>query len=185
MKINTTKLAKDFITENVKDGDIVVDATMGRGNDTLLLKTLTKSGFVYAFDIQKDAISSTKDLLIKNNLYENVSLILEGHQNMDKYIDKPISCVVFNLGYLPKADHNIATTPQTTILAIEKALNLLKQKGIISLCIYQGGDTGFEEKEKVLDYLKKLDYNKYTVIISEFLNRPNFPPIHVKIIKEI
>ena len=36
-----------------------------------------------------------------------------------------------------------------------------------------------------LDFVKNLDYNKYTVIVSEFFNRPNYPPIHIKIIKEI
>ena len=67
MKINTTTLAKDFIKENVKNGDIVVDATMGRGNDTLFLKQLVgKDGFVYAFDIQEEALQSTK----RNSQYQ-------------------------------------------------------------------------------------------------------------------
>ena len=95
-----------------------------------------------------------------------------------------ISCVVFNFGYLPRASHNIATKPHTSILAIEKSLQILKIKGIISLCVYQGGDTGFEEKDAILNFVKTLDYNKYTVIVSDFFNRPNYPPIHIKIIKE-
>ncbi len=186
MKINTTTLAKDFIKENVKNGDVVIDATMGRGNDTLFLKQLVgKDGFVYAFDIQEEALQSTKNKLIENNLYNNISFILDGHQNIDKYIkENNISCVVFNFGYLPKANHSIATKPHTSILAIEKSLQILKIKGIISLCVYQGGDTGFEEKDAILNFVKTLDYNKYTVIVSDFFNRPNYPPIHIKIIKE-
>ena len=187
MKINTTTLAKDYIKENVKSGDIVIDATMGRGNDTLFLRQLVgEKGFIYAFDIQEEALQATKNRLIENNLYNNVSLILDGHQNLDKYIKQNnISCVVFNFGYLPRANHNIATKPDTSILAIEKSLKVLKVKGVISLCVYQGGDTGFEEKEVILNFVKNLDYNKYTVIVSEFFNRPNYPPIHIKIIKEI
>ncbi|WP_250277723.1 class I SAM-dependent methyltransferase [[Clostridium] colinum] len=187
MKINTTKLAKDFIKENVQSKDVVIDATMGRGNDTLFLRQLVgNDGFVYAFDIQEEALISTKKKLEENNLYNNVSLILDGHENIDKYIKQSnISCVVFNFGYLPKANHNIATKPHTSIIAIKKALEILKTKGIISLCVYQGGDTGFEEKQAILNFVQNLDYNKYTVIISEFLNRPNYPPIHIKIIKEI
>ncbi len=186
MKINTTMLAKDFLKDNVCKGDIVVDATMGRGNDTLFLKDLVgKDGFVYAFDIQEEAVKYTQKMLIKNNAYYNVALILDGHENMDKYIkNENISCVVFNFGYLPRANHKIATKPITSILAIKKALKILKVKGIISLCVYQGGDTGFEEKDAILNFVKSLHYNKYTVIISEFLNRPNYPPIHIKIIKE-
>lgn len=187
MKINTTILSKDFIKENISIGDIVIDATMGRGNDTLFLRQLVgEMGFVYAFDIQKEAIETTKNKLIENNVYNNVSLILDGHQNIDKYIESNIiSCVVFNFGYLPKGDHNIATKPDTSVIAIQKCLQLLKIKGIISLCVYQGGDTGFEEKQAILNYIKSLDYNKYTVIVSDFFNRPNYPPIHIKIIKEM
>ena len=186
MKINTTMLAKNFLKENICKGDVVIDATMGRGNDTLFLKQLVgDNGFVYAFDIQQEAIDATKNRLIENNVYENVSLILDGHENMDKYIEnKNIACVVFNFGYLPRANHNIATKANTSIVAIKKALQCLKEKGVISLCVYQGGDTGFEEKEAILNFVKDLDYNKYTVIISEFFNRPNYPPIHIKIIKE-
>ena len=187
MKINTTILAKNFIKENVSNGDIVIDATMGRGNDTLFLSQLVgKDGFVYAFDIQQEAIDDTKTKLIQNNSYNNVSLILDGHENMDKYIKhNNVSCIVFNFGYLPKANHNICTKPASSILAIQKSLQILKKKGVISLCVYQGGDTGFEEKEAIFNFLKDLDYNKYTVIVSEFFNRPNYPPIHIKIIKEM
>lgn len=185
MKINTTTLAKNFIKEHLSQGDIAIDATMGRGHDTAFLKSIIKDGRLYAFDIQQEALNSTKDRLLKENLYNNVELILDGHENMDKYIkEQNVSCIVFNFGYLPRANHQIATKPQTSVLAIEKALSLLKPKGIISLCVYQGGDTGFEEKEAILNFVKSLDYNKYTVLVTDFFNRPNFPPIHIKIIKE-
>lgn len=186
MKINTLKLCKDCIKEVVKEGDIVIDATMGRGNDTLFLRQLVGDiGEVYAFDVQNEALKSTKQKLEENNLFSSVHLILDGHENMDKYIfEKNISCIVFNFGYLPSASHKIATNAKTSVIAIQKALNLLKYKGILSMCVYQGGDTGFEEKDAILNFLTTLDYNKYTVIVSEFLNRPNYPPIHIKIIKE-
>ena len=42
-----------FIREQVQPGDICIDATMGNGNDTLLLSSLCgKDGHVFAFDIQ-------------------------------------------------------------------------------------------------------------------------------------
>ena len=41
-----------FIREQVQPGDICIDATMGNGNDTLLLSSLCgKDGHVFAFDI--------------------------------------------------------------------------------------------------------------------------------------
>ena len=53
----------------------------------------------------------------------------------------------------------------------------------MTVCIYSGGASGFEEKEAVLKYLKELDGKQYLVIVSEYANRPNHPPIPVLIIK--
>ena len=54
----------------------------------------------------------------------------------------------------------------------------------MSLCIYSGGDTGFEEKEKILQYVKALPGKEYTVIVNEYYNRKNCPPMPVFIFKE-
>ena len=185
MKINTTYLAKEFILNTLKKGDIAIDATMGRGNDTLLLCELVgEEGKVFAFDIQNEAINSTKEKLEEHSFINRAKLILDSHENMDKYVKEPVDLIVFNLGYLPKGNHNIATKPETTINALKKSMKILKIKGCISLCIYQGGDTGFLEKEMLFEFFKQIDYNKFTILITEFYNRPNFPPIFVKIIKE-
>lgn len=53
----------------------------------------------------------------------------------------------------------------------------------MSLCIYSGGDTGFEEKEKLLAYLKTLPPKEYTVIVNQYYNRENNPPMPVFIFK--
>ena len=49
--------------------------------------------------------------------------------------------------------------------------------------IYSGGDSGFEEKEQVLAWLKGLDPERYMVLIESFYNRPNNPPLPVFIKK--
>lgn len=53
----------------------------------------------------------------------------------------------------------------------------------MSLCIYSGSDTGFEEKEALLTYVKALDQRLYLVIRSDYFNRANYPPIPVLIYK--
>ena len=54
---NALKLSHTLFRERIKEGDIAVDATAGRGRDTLLLSELVgDTGHVYAFDIQADAI---------------------------------------------------------------------------------------------------------------------------------
>ena len=85
--------------------------------------------------------------------------------------------VVFNFGFLPGGDHTIFSQGDTSIKAIDAALALLKPEGFISLCIYYGGDTGFEERDRILAYLEALDQKQYTVMLQYFYNRKNCPPL--------
>ena len=174
-----------FIKNYIITGDIAIDATAGNGNDTLrLCKAVGKSGFVYAFDIQKIALDNTEALLTENGFF-NAELILASHSDMDKYIDKQAKAVIFNLGYLPGGDHNIQTKYSTTIEAIEKALNIITDDGFISVTVYYGKNSGIEEKEEVMKYLKNIDSKKYTVTVHDFFNRPNNPPLTVIITKNM
>ncbi len=175
-----------FIKQQVKPGDLCIDATMGNGNDTLLLCRLAgPSGHCMAFDIQEEALLRTKSLLESEDIPDSTyTLLLESHENIDLYA-KPesISCIVFNLGYLPSGDHMLATKPGSTLAAIKQGLPLLKKGGLMTLCIYSGGDSGFEERDAVLDYLKKLPPKQYLVIVSQYYNRPKNPPIPVLVIR--
>lgn len=96
-----------------------------------------------------------------------------------------MDAIVFNFGYLPRGDHRIFTRAETSIPAIEQGLRLLKPGGVMSLCIYYGGDSGFEEKDALTAYLRTIDSKAFTVLLTEFWNRPNNPPIPAFILKEI
>lgn len=181
MKLNTIHLAQAWIRQFVHEGDLCLDATAGRGHDTVFLcEIVGPSGKVIAFDVQEEAVSSTKALLMEKGYEADVHLT--SHTHMAEYV-KPesVSGIMFNFGYLPGGDHQIATQKESSIEAIEKALNLLKIDGGMALCIYHGGDTGFEEKDAIMEYLKEIDHKRYTVIVSDFYNRPNCPPIFVGI----
>lgn len=180
-----TQWCANFIRQQVTEGDFCIDATMGNGNDTLLLSQLCKTtGKVLAFDIQKQALAATREKLVAEHAPQNYTLLLESHANMSKYAEADsISYIVFNFGYLPGGDHSLATRGETSIQALTQALSLLKKGGMISLCIYSGGDSGFDERNQILSWLKELDPHKYLVIKSEYYNRPNNPPIPVLIIK--
>ena len=181
-----TQWCAAFIRQQVQEGDFCIDATMGNGNDTLLLSQLFgESGKVLAFDIQVQALTATQKRLNAGHVPENYRLLLESHANMDHYVQPDsVSCIVFNLGYLPGGDHAKATHASSSIEALTKSLSLLKKGGLISLCIYSGGDSGFEERDAVLSWLKNLDSHKYLVIRSDYYNRPNNPPIPVLIIRQ-
>jgi predicted methyltransferase len=181
---NGLEISHKLINKIVKEGDIVIDATAGNGNDTVFLAEIVgEKGKVYSFDIQETALKNTKKKLKKLNLLERVELIHDGHENIDKYITSKVNAVMFNLGYLPGGDHKIQTRAETTITAVEKSLNILVEYGIIVLVIYHGGDSGFKEKEAVIKYLKALDSNKYVVLLFNHINQANYPPIAVCIEK--
>ena len=187
MKLNTLGVAHKIIEEKVKKGDFCIDATAGRGHDTAFLCSLVgESGRVIAFDIQQQAVDSTRELLQEQGYAQIAQVILDSHSNMDQYAQpESVDCITFNFGYLPGGDHSIFTTPATSIPAIEKGLKLLKPGGLMSLCVYYGGDSGFEEKDALMEYFRIIDSKQYTVLITEFANRPNNPPIPVFILKQI
>ena len=54
----------------------------------------------------------------------------------------------------------------------------------MALCISSGGDTGFEEKDRILEFLKNLDSRKYIVIVNQYYNRENNPPIPAFVVKK-
>ena len=61
MNYQITQWCAHFISEHVKEGDLCIDATMGNGNDTLLLSRLCgEKGHVLAFDIQEIALANTR-----------------------------------------------------------------------------------------------------------------------------
>jgi len=181
---NALDISHRIVEKIVSQGDVVVDATAGNGNDTVFLaKLVGEEGKVFAFDIQDKAIENTRKRLIDNNVDKRVVLIKDSHENMDKYVPYGIKVVMFNLGYLPGGDHSIGTKPSSTIMAIEKSLELLKPGGVIMMAVYYGGDSGFEEKEAVMEYVKSIDYKKAVVLVHEFVNQINCPPIAICIEK--
>lgn len=180
-----TDLNKVLLEDVIKEGDIVIDATMGNGYDTkYLAEKVGANGVVYSFDVQEDAIKSTKKRLEKAELIDRVNLILDGHQNMDMYVNKEVSCVMFNLGYLPRAKHQVITKPETTVEAIKKSLELLKPNGVVSIAIYTGHEGGMEECDEVFGYVSKLDQSEYSVLNCNFVNQINHPPRLIMIEKK-
>lgn len=180
MRFSITQWVHEELRRFIKQGDLCIDATVGKGGDTEYLCGLTDK--VTGFEIQEEAMIQAEKRLRKKGY--DPELILDSHENMGRYVTKgTVQAIVFNLGYLPGGDHSIATKPESTIQAIKAGLELIKAGGVISLCIYSGGDTGFEEKEEVLNYLKQLDDRKYVVIKQEFYNKSSHPPLPVFIMK--
>lgn len=183
---NALGVSHRFIKRYLPEGGFAIDATAGNGGDTLMLcETVGHTGRVLALDIQQQAIENTQKLLEEKGFAPISQVVRDSHTNLDRYAaPESADCVVFNFGWLPGGDHNIFTQKESSLAAIEKGLTCLKPGGIMSLCIYYGRNNGYEERDAILEYVRKLDHRAYTVLVVDFANRINDPPIPVFIIKE-
>ena len=172
-------MAHSFLAEVVTKEDTVVDATIGNGHDTLLLAKLAKQ--VYAFDIQEQAVEKTRQRLAEAGL-DNAQLILAGHETLDQYTDH-FKAAIFNLGYLPSADKSVITRPNTTLEALEKVCRGLQKGGRAAIMIYYGHEGGEVEKDAVLDIVRQLPQQDFTVTLYKTINQINTPPFLVMIEK--
>ena len=178
-------LSHDFLAQVLDDESVVVDATMGNGNDTAFLAGLAKK--VYAFDVQEQALEKTRQRLSDLEI-ENAELILDGHENLDRYVTEPIRAAIFNLGYLPSADKSVITKPHTTLEAIEKILDRLEVGGRLAIMIYYGHDGGdmqakYIDKQSAEGTLKKVD-NRKTAKIKKKLASLEVERCHKLLAKE-
>lgn len=175
--IRITELAQEQVARVLREGDLAVDATAGKGRDTLFLaRQVGPQGRVYAFDVQREALEKTAALLKGNGLLDRVTLIDEGHERMADHIAAPVAAVMFNLGYLPGGDPTVVTRPETTRCALKASLNLLRPGGAVTLVLYGGHTGGAGEKAAILDYCSNLEGSAYGVIQTRLLNRSGNPP---------
>ena len=164
---------KSFILKHIKSGDTVADFTMGNGHDTLFFSKLVgEEGRVFAFDIQQSALESTKKRLVENNAPENYTLICDSHHNAKKYIDCKIKAGMFNLGYLPGGDNTLTTKRETTLAAVEAAIELLDNDAILLIAVYPGHEEGEIEGELINEMLSKLDRKQYCCARFRIINSP-------------
>ena len=175
--MNTLSIVHDFLRRTVKPGAFCIDATAGRGRDTALLCELAgEGGRVLAFDVQEDAVRQTNELLAREGKHAEVHL--------DSHAPESVDCIVFNFGRLPGGDPHIFTQADSSIEAVNAGLRLLKPGGVMALAIYYGGENGYGERDALLAHLKTLDDRKYSVLVCDWANRRNDPPIPAFIFKD-
>lgn len=180
--------AKNLLAKAIKNGDIVVDATIGNGHDTIFLADLVgDKGIVYGFDVQKEAFLATKERIENHGMSDRVILFHEGHENLYQTIPHvhhgKITGAIFNLGYLPGSDKTIVTRPATTIHAIEQLLKIMAPQGMIVLVIYHGHDEGKVERDHLIQFCENIDQTTAHVLRYQYINQKNNPPFIIAIEK--
>lgn len=177
--------ARAMVEDALFEGARVVDATMGNGHDTQWLCELAgKTGRVYAFDVQAEAVERTRERLTAAGLQARAELFCTGHERMGECVKDPVDAIVFNLGWLPGAEHGVTTRTDTTLQAVNAALALLKEDGLLTICIYPGHEEGAKEKQALMQWTAALDDRRYDAVLKTYLNQPNDPPCMLAVRKK-
>lgn len=187
--VKTTSLVMDIVSSYIAEGDFVMDCTMGNGNDTLSLVKLTGASYgaegalVYAFDVQDKALEKTSELLSENGIKDieskGIHLVKDSHVNLAKYAEaagRQPSAIVFNLGFMPGQDKSVLTSVDTTMRAMEAALESIMEDGIVSVVTYCGHPEGREEHDKLIEYFSSLPSKRYHVAFFDMINQKKTAP---------
>ena len=160
--VSLTQMAQQAVAAVLQPGSLAVDATVGNGHDTLFLAhSVAPGGRVAGFDIQPRALQDTRSRLAKAGLEPLCLMYLNGHQHMLDLLPTDwygsVSVVMFNLGYLPGGDKTLTTMPETTLVALDQAVSLLRIGGLISVLVYRGHAGALDEATAVTAWMDGLD----------------------------
>lgn len=175
-----TQRVHDMLAEHLQAGDVAVDATVGNGHDTVwLAQCVGPTGHVYGFDIQSTAIRATRSRVADASIATPVTLFSTGHETMQATLaqhgQQRAAAVVFNLGYLPGGDKTTTTQPDTTLLALAQALELLSANGLMTIMSYRGHQTGAIECSEIEQWFEQ---NKEAgVAVAERFDAPGDGPV--------
>lgn len=165
--------AKRILLPHCHAQGVYLDGTMGQGNDTLFFARHCPDSRVVAFDIQPQALEQTRALLEENGL--SATLICDSHANLAAHLQEPIDAAIFNFGYLPNGDKQITTTAESSLQAVQAALTLLKQDGLLVLVCYPGHPQGALEAAAIDAYCRSLNGSLYHVVKYDFINKKHPP----------
>ena len=185
--LTAVKFVQDFLTSRLAEPKLLVDATCGNGGDTAFLCRLTApEGRVLGFDIQPEAIASTRARLEQAGVPAGqYALHCDSHAHLLQYVQPGTAdAVMFNFGWLPGADHAVFSTADSSIPALQAALQAVRPGGIVSAILYSGAVIGSDEKQAVLRFLRALPLKSFTVLVCDFANWAETAPLPCLILKK-
>jgi SAM-dependent methyltransferase len=201
--LSVLSYAQKLVAERAQPGDIVVDATVGTGVDTLFLaKAVGAKGTVFGFDIQPLALELARERLNAAapsaagavvaagarqrggaGAIADARLLQRSHAELAAALPATVhghvAAVMFNLGYLPVAEMDasarVITLAETTLPALDAALHVLRPGGIITIVVYPGHEGGETEGDAVEAWATKLSAVRGQAVIYRMLQRPQAP----------
>ena len=104
---------------------------------------------------------------------------------MAEFVHEQADVILFNLGWLPGIEHAVTTRTETTLAAVNAAVELLKPGGVMTVCVYPGHDEGKRELAALLEWAKGLDSAWLDARITSYLNIRNDPPVMIAVAKRL
>ena len=185
--LTAVKFIQDFLSARLISPRLCVDATCGNGGDTAFLCSITApEGKVLGFDIQPEAIASTRKHLEEKGIpAEKYELHCCSHADLLQYVQPGTAdAVMFNFGWLPGADHAVFSTADSSIPALQAALEAVRPGGVVTAILYSGQVIGTDEKQTVLQFLRTLPLKRFTVLVCDFANWAETAPLPCIILKK-
>ena len=182
--LTAVKFVQDFLAARLTRPEVCIDATCGNGGDTAFLCRLAgEKGRVLGFDIQPEAIASTRKHLEEKGL--SAELHCDSHANLLQYVRPGTAdAVMFNLGWLPGADHGVFSHADSSIPALEAALTALRPGGVLSAILYSGKVIGSDEKTEILHWMRARPLKECTVLVCDFANWAETAPLPCFLLKK-
>lgn len=187
--LSVISFAHQLVRSKVREGDVVVDATLGNGNDALFLAQLVgPRGHVYGFDVQEAAIASSLARLEREGVAARCSFLLESHSELPSALPASVhgkvAAIMFNLGYLPGADEAVITKTDTTLQALTASLESLRSDGLLSIIVYPGHPGGETEAAAAEAWASALPQPDFQVMSYRSLNRKAEAPYGIFVSKK-
>lgn len=185
--LTAVRFVQDYLAAHLPHPKLCIDATCGNGGDTAFLCGITApEGKVVGFDVQEAAIASTRKHLEQLGVpAARYELHCQSHADLLQVVQPGTAdAVMFNFGWLPGADHAVFSTAQSSIPALQAALEAVRPGGVVSAILYSGQVIGTDEKQTVLEYLRALPLKSFTVLVCDFANWAETAPLPCIILKK-
>lgn len=178
------ELAQHWVSSCLQQGAHAIDATAGNGHDSLFLaQCVGNNGRVDAFDIQTEALDTTKKRLAEAGFAECLHCHPVSHCRMAEFVTTPIQAIMFNLGYLPGGDHKLTTKTEDSLQAIHTAFKLLDQGGILCVMCYPGHEEGKKESNAIEQLFSTLPQSHWRAMSARSINAPLHAPFTLAALK--
>ena len=183
--LTAVELTHRFLRSTLAPGGLYLDATCGNGHDTLFLCSVAgENGRVIGLDIQPQAAANTNALLAANGMAAIGRAECCDHRELLHFAPPgSADCVMFNFGWLPGAAHDVHSTADSTLPALQAGLDALKPGGVLAAVLYSGKVIGNAEKKAAAEFFRSLPLADYTVLICEFANWADTAPLPCFVIK--